>query len=719
MSSYNHHDFKISVSKDESDHTLKHRTTPRTKQPSSERQPPPRFHPPEMASSRRTISRRTQQKLNDPLYLDEMRRHSIRVADHAWQRLSSQTSSSSLLLPPQQQQPDHYHAPSPPALSSSYFGQSGGTTTYFDAVHYSGNFSVDGSIGNSTIQSESVTVRSNNNNHHHHQINKTPTEIATLRGTKRALRESNEVGPPPPLPHERLNETHDFDLDTLAGTIPSKTATSRRISNPFRRVARSFLRSGRDGNSVRVVKFPSNPNSASIRHKRDGDGTSLSSTRRKAASDPHHTTESHVNNDTSDDAWMCGVCGMVFANELVADQHEQRHIIDVVKGMEWNKNNQSRVNRPNTMMSPIRHEPIVSPSTTSILMPSSKRIVEVENLPKTPQLQRGRGRIREANSLRAVGTSSPMEPDVVRFAIATTEPPVHPPPLRPDNDRRPHSPHIRFEHDEDDDEYPGLDADLPPPLLSSTEPQRHGRANSNEVRFASDDDALLSHAPQHNPLAVKHLHEFDMLYQPANATDRVVLADEALYDVTSRAVSMILTRREADAEYELALLARDKSYYDECTKRAIARRVNPSNRYRSDREDVLAKVQNKFVDAYQLMKESDGKKGITDQYNRINKKGGKEGTTSALMKHTGSTIYVNVMVKNSVEVVRHELERLAKQRWDVSSSQDESLTRFERFRVYTQMNIVKLAGIALASDFTVRLKKCEMYFFFFTNVNVL
>jgi hypothetical protein len=108
------------------------------------------------------------------------------------------------------------------------------------------------------------------------------------------------------------------------------------------------------------------------------------------------------------------------------------------------------------------------------------------------------------------------------------------------------------------------------------------------------------------------------------------------------------------------------------------------------------------------MKESDGKKGITDQYNRINKKGGKEGTTSALMKHTGSTIYVNVMVKNSVEVVRHELERLAKQRWDVSSSQDESLTRFERFRVYTQMNIVKLAGIALASDFTVGLKTCEM-----------
>jgi hypothetical protein len=58
------------------------------------------------------------------------------------------------------------------------------------------------------------------------------------------------------------------------------------------------------------------------------------------------------------------------------------------------------------------------------------------------------------------------------------------------------------------------------------------------------------------------------------------------------------------------------------------------------------------------------------------------------------------MVKNSVAVVRHELDRLAKQRWEVA--EDESLTKFERFRVYTQINVVKLAGIALASDFTVR-----------------
>jgi hypothetical protein len=194
-------------------------------------------------------------------------------------------------------------------------------------------------------------------------------------------------------------------------------------------------------------------------------------------------------------------------------------------------------------------------------------------------------------------------------------------------------------------------------------------------------------------------------------------------------------------------------------KRSIARRTNPSNRYRSDREDILAKVQNKFVDAYQLMKESDGKKGITDQYNRVHKIIGKEGTTSILMKHTDSTLYVNVMVKNSVEVVRKELERLAKERWDVDakittasttnttittttkklpsdntdhenlhhhhhhdinntasrSSSSNNLTRFERFRIYTQRNIVKLAGIALASDFTVR--PYNIFVFFLADIS--
>ena len=801
---YRSNGFKKCVSNDESDSTLKHRTTPSPKKkPPNSRPPqdlPPQNHPPHIPSSsvslplrfssssnhnnkklsKMTISRRTQQKLNDPSYIQTLRHHSVQIVDDAWNRISSTSTSSSLQHQSQHQQQQQQqqgimnsYTLHPPPLSSSYFTESG-TATHYDTIHtagttttstsiqYSGtyaeNYSWDGnhSIGNSsTIHSESVSTNNNKNT-------KSSTEMATLRGTKRALRESNEVErhpslllPQHPQQQQHVNNNNDFDLETLEGTIPSITET--RSSNPFRRVARSFRRVTGGGTTVggrlRVVRFPSHthhPNTTTPFMRVDGGGgdeTTTSNIQRKKSSDKHRTKKN--SEESSEEAWMCGVCGMVFAIESVADRHEQQHIMDVVKGMEWNNttNNHNNKNNNHTVAT-MRHEPMLSPS---ILMPSTRTIVQVENLPNTPMLQQQqRRRHRDGsndvnntgplvvelspNSLQAVGTSSPMVQDAVRFTL-TESPPTFSNASTPHHKNRPlHHPHIPLQHPLQpqhirfEDEYPGLDADLPSPtpgmmiiqqqatavIPASDQHLRRMRVNSNEVRFATDYDPLLSSALPQNPLAVTttngypqsqvQLLEVDTLYLQANMKDRVVLADEALFDVTSRAVPMILTHREVDAEYELKLLAQDKAYYDECTKRAMARRVNPSNRYRSDREDILAKVQNKFVDAYQLMKESDGKKGITDQYNRINKKGGKEGTTSTLMKHTDSTLYVNVMVKNSVEVVRHELERLAKQRWDVSASQDESLTRFERFRVYTQMNIVKLAGIALASDFTVRSK---------------
>ena len=183
---------------------------------------------------------------------------------------------------------------------------------------------------------------------------------------------------------------------------------------------------------------------------------------------------------------------------------------------------------------------------------------------------------------------------------------------------------------------------------------------------------------------------------PQDVKDYVLVADEALFDVVVRAQPLLLSPRERG---ELALLARDKSYYDELSQRAAARRFDPSNRFRKDDARWLGQVQNKLLDAYQLMKEGgDGKKGSVDQYTR-KKKAGEAAAQS--IAHDEHTLYVNVMVKNSVQVVRHELERLAKRRWE-GGQEEEQLNRFERFRVYTQIHMVKLAGIALASDFTVR-----------------
>jgi hypothetical protein len=46
--------------------------------------------------------------------------------------------------------------------------------------------------------------------------------------------------------------------------------------------------------------------------------------------------------------------------------------------------------------------------------------------------------------------------------------------------------------------------------------------------------------------------------------------------------SMIVTPVERSAEYELALLARDKRYYDNISEQCIERHIDPTSRYRNE-----------------------------------------------------------------------------------------------------------------------------------------
>ena len=54
--------------------------------------------------------------------------------------------------------------------------------------------------------------------------------------------------------------------------------------------------------------------------------------------------------------------------------------------------------------------------------------------------------------------------------------------------------------------------------------------------------------------------------------------------------------------------------------------------------------------------------------------------------------------------MKHELERLARERWEAEEMGVEKFRKFERFRFFAHVNAVRLAGIALASDFTVRIE---------------
>lgn len=285
--------------------------------------------------------------------------------------------------------------------------------------------------------------------------------------------------------------------------------------------------------------------------------------------------------DENDAGWMCGVCGLVYANEQACENHETRHIRDVLVGLGYLE------------------------ATVSLAEPAA--------------------------ASRVGGNRT-----------------------------------IVFEDELGEDGYPGLEADLP----------------LHEGLLGEIDDA-------NDPPLV-------------NPQNMVIFTDDALVDVVKRAEPLMLTDAEKEAERALELLARDKEHYDELAKRAMERKVNPASRYRSEEKGIRGKFQNKLLDAYQLMKESDGKKGIRDQYKPKKHKLGNEEAVQVVQRNN-ETLYVNVIVKNSVQVVRHELERLAKQRWEIGE-QKVGITRFERFRVYTQTNAVKLAGMALASDFTVRSK---------------
>jgi hypothetical protein len=601
-----------SPSRDESDITLRHRT-----HPTEQGAPPSKdvvvvdssTHYQEYMrrnSDRSTLNRKTILRLNDPSYLQGVRRASKLVAEQAWRnRLQEDVAGGEILS------------------SAAILGQvSGGDyrldreelnreSVYFDPI-----------LSDSSMHSEGVGYSSRMSS----------TERAALRGTKRALHDSEDVvgvGGGDPF----YGSTSEFDLDTIDESVRGQPKSP----TAFLRM-RSLLRGGP---GRRVVRFMTGSPPSSNRDALPFTDDASSPSAKEASS-----------------AWMCGVCGMVFSSERSAEKHERQHIADVVAGMEWMPKTHSYAD------SFLYHRPMTASQAKGVLSPSILMrplvsTIELENVPSTPK---ARSNIASSpTSVHAVGNATP-NVDTVRFRLNNEENNGNVPRLS----------------QREDDEYPGLEADLP----RTVDHRRRNRAHlNNEVRFAQDSSVH---------------HETNSIL--LRGDDRIVLADEALYDVVSRAVPMILTHRECDAELELALLTRDKAYYDELSKRAVARRVNPSNRFRSDGEDILAKVQNKFLDAYQLMKESDGTKGVSDQYNRI-KKSGEESVQTII--HSDHTLYVNVMVKNSVKVVRHELERLAKQRWDVATAEDESLTKFELFRVYTQMHVVKLAGLALASDFTV------------------
>jgi len=335
-------------------------------------------------------------------------------------------------------------------------------------------------------------------------------------------------------------------------------------------------------------------------------------------------SENLSENNSNGDGWMCGVCGRAFSSFAAATRHETKHIQEVITGLSW-----TPASRKDALQ-----------TRTSFGFDSSYRNVRSRGM-SFDDWEEEEKRDDEPHDCPQMHTERTVIPgnSPARFDFGTTrdlsgETPVSKP-------------------------LPRVNSDCWP-VDNQQDPMQRECNQQNTTQFISKD-----------------------------TLDPAVLADEALLNVCRQAEKQIIKQNEIQAERELALLTRDKAYYDEIKSRAVARQKPPTDRNRLEGKGLLGKVQNKLLDAYRVIKKAEdgsARLGVTmaDRYTKRRRQVDVN-SDEDIISHTGSTLYVNVIVRNGVQVVQHELNRLS-----------------ERGAVDAHRNIVKLAGIALASEITVR-----------------
>jgi hypothetical protein len=346
----------------------------------------------------------------------------------------------------------------------------------------------------------------------------------------------------------------------------------------------------------------------------------------------------------SNEAWMCGCCGKIFSTLTAADSHEKACIQAVIASHIANYASVSPV---------VPTKP--TPSHMSTLLPPASL----------------------AESARSIYKSARS--------------------IMPE---------------------PNLISSLRPPLLSTVAPDK-----PRNVSFSEAYDNIHQGGFE----SMDMMEEENLLMLTNSMKRQVITTDRALIEsVLNVASQNLLSPEELDAEYELEHLAKDRQYYITMAQRRSSRQSNPMTKFRTEGKSVASKIQNKLVDAWQLIKEGgDLNHQGTDEYtnHRPNDQSGMG--PKELLLHNGHTHYINVVVKHSIHVVNSELERLAQKRWhDAHPSLDNDNTnnsgvenndtqqehsprhvdggKFEQFRKFAHVKLIKLAKLALAADFTPR-----------------
>lgn len=467
------------------------------------------------------------------------------------------------------------------------------------------------------------------------------TELAIQRGSQRALLDSFEETNRRGIHSHSITE---FDLTT----VTEEDATTNRT------------------NSVLIVT-PSSRSKPDTKKKKRRMRMPRKNTRLSVES--RRRSGLFKNTDAiKRDAWMCGVCGKVFTTFTSAEVHEQQCIRKLV-GAE-NARDAKPPATPNGVRSPDPLSNVARLPDTNDMDPSDASFESA--LSSVASLCSGTWRNRKSVDF------ADLHPIVSGEAAAVQGSKAQKPILR-----KPMTP-VPF-----------------PNLVSPTV----DKGQKDQALKNRDNMIIAAKSALHRSIIPEsRAVDDDDLLLPATMRQYVVLSDEALVNVVLRATPLALNRQQINAERDLALLALDKAYYDAMAQRALDR-----SKYlikKSKGTGIYSNVHNKFVDAYQLIKEGDVEGGMTtDQYTRKRKGGSNE---AGEIVHTDATMYVNVVVKQSIQVVNYELERMAKERWDDEKnmrkikSMDEKCARFERLKAFAHANAVRIAGLALASDFTPR-----------------
>ena len=404
----------------------------------------------------------------------------------------------------------------------------------------------------------------------------------------------------------------------------------------------------------------------------------------------------------SKEAWMCGCCGKVFSKFESADYHEKRCILGVINGsaavMDDNEDASQQLLLFDDQGRSPKYSPFAMQSPSGVISPRRQKFFSPFASPTRDAMD---DELMNEVGLGDIADNYPSERSLYVSARSIQLPLDAPSPWGPEsrlsttplNDVGLASPpRIRDRTPPTEDRMVSFRDDFPPrrsPPSGTADPFRPG-TSSFLISPAISFDRSTTIEPANHLLLTRSMKQ------------QVIVTDQALVNSVARAAEILLTRDERDAETELACIAADRMYYQEMTQRACVLKAHPSAKFRSEGKTVASKIQNKFVDAWQLIKEGDAENiNLTDEYG---KKHRGDGVGKEELVHNANTHYVNVFVKHSLRVVNSELERLAQQRWEDhgDSHRDSAAGNFEQFRKFAHVNLVKLAKLALAADFTPR-----------------